>query len=720
MKKTMTSRREFLKTSGAGFSFALLLGAEGIYAAPLHANQTISEKALGAWVRIRTDNTVLIYNPAAEMGQGSMTALPALVAEELDADWDLVHVEHAPNDPATYGLSWRPGGPGVMMTVGSRTVPGYFTDLRKVGAQIRALMLQHAAPLLDAPVASLYTSNSYVYVRGSDQKISYGEIVSRSELPAVLPPAGDIPLKKPADFKLIGKDVPRVDIPDKVNGTAQFAFDVQLPDLQVAQVVRSPVHGGKPLSYNKEVVENLPGISHSFVLEHGIALVGPSMHQVSTARTMLEVEWDYPPLAKALNSQEKLAGFTEIPGSGSHPSESVFESGNFKEAFSKAFKSYQADYFSDHVYHAQMEPLGAVVSLSESKDAVEVWVGTQSVSSVLQAITDTLGIPESQVTLHPCYLGGGFGRRSTSDYLVEALEIAKRMDQPVKLVWQREDDLQYGMFRPMNLQHMAAGVNEEGQIDSWFHCIVGDGGGLLSSGARNDFYTIPNQTIERCSVDTGIRLKHWRAVGHGFNKFAIEAFIDEIALDQGVDPYQYRRQLMRDHPRARHVLDRVARMCGWGEAPPAGRARGIAFGERSDSLAAGVAEISVDERTGKIKVHRFWCAVDCGVVVQPDNAHAQIEGGIVTGLSSNLLERVTIKDGMAEQSNFHDYPVLRMEDMPEVFIEFIPSEEHPAGLGEPSTPLTGGAIANAFAALTGKHLRHMPFTPDRVRAILNT
>jgi isoquinoline 1-oxidoreductase beta subunit len=351
-------------------------------------------------------------------------------------------------------------------------------------------------------------------------------------------------------------------------------------------------------------------------------------------------------------------------------------------------------------------------------EGVDIWVGTQSPEGVKSEAARLAGVDESAVTIHRRLLGGGFGRRSNPDFAVEAVRLSSEVRRPVKLIWTREDDLQYGMFRPMNLQRLWAGVDDDGEIVAWKHCIVGDGGGLLTSGIEIPFYDIPNQAIERCAVDTGVRLHYWRSVGHGFNKFAIEAFLDEIAADQSADPYAFRRRLMHQAPRARNVLDMVAEMADWGSAVPEGRARGIAFAERSGSLGAGVAEISVDVSSGKIRVHRFWTAIDGGIIVQPDNALAQIEGGIAHGLSSILYESITFKDGRVQQSNYTDYPVLRMSDMPEIEVRFVESDEHPSGLGESSLPLVGGAVANAFAALTGQRLRRLPFTPERVRAVL--
>jgi isoquinoline 1-oxidoreductase beta subunit len=330
-----------------------------------------------------------------------------------------------------------------------------------------------------------------------------------------------------------------------------------------------------------------------------------------------------------------------------------------------------------------------------------------------------LGIPFSEVNLHTCYLGGGFGRRSMSDYIIEAIGLSKAVQKPVKLLWTRTDDIQYGAFRPISLQRLEAGIDANGKINAWKHVVIGTGGGLLGSGADIPFYDIPNKHIEVKNIDHGVRTKHWRAVGHGPNKFAIETFLDEIAQTQNIDPFLLRKELMKNHPRELKVLETVAKMSDWGGEIQEGRARGIGFAERSGSLAAGVCEISLDKTSGKIKVHKIWTALDAGIVVHPDNAKAQVEGSLVMGLSSVLMESITFKNGQVQQSNFHDYPILRMEDAPEqIDIEIIPSQIAPSGIGEAGLPFMGAIVSNAFAALTGKRLRHMPFTPERVREVL--
>jgi len=711
------SRRTFLKTAGAGLSFAVVFGSWGVKTFSAQGSHAVRASAFGAWVKISTDGSILIYNPAAEMGQGSMTALPVILAEEMDADWSTVRIEHSPIEPDTYGLSWGRGGRGNMMTVGSRAVSGYFTKLRLAGAQIRRVLLDNVARRWNVPVAELTTEPSTVVHAASGRRITYGEIAAFAEAPSELPDIDESQLKSPRDFRLIGHSVPRHDIPSKTDGSARYALDVHVPGMLYGMISRSPVHDGRPASYNEAEVHAMPGITTTVTLDYGVGVIGASVEEVIKARTALKIDWAKGAPAETFDSEASLAAYTDIAGGDRAQGRSIAQQGDAPAALRQAAKRYEADFFADHVYHAQMEPLNAVVSVHEAGDGAEIWIGTQSTSGAKEAAAQVLGIDTARIMLHPCYLGGGMGRRSNSDYLVEAVHLSNAVKRPVKLLWTREDDMQYGQFRPMCLQRLAAGVDARGNVTAWTHCVVGDGGGLLTSGIEIPFYDIPHQHIELCTVSHGVRLKHWRAVGHGFNKFAIEAFLDEIAADQSVDPYQFRRQLMRDAPRALKVLDTVAEMADWGGAVPAGRARGLAFGERSGSLAAGVAEVSLDEASGKIRVHRFWCAVDGGIVVQPENARAQIEGGIVNGLSSALFERITLKDGKVQQSNFHDYPMLRMSDMPEIEVQFVESYEHPSGLGEASLPVTGGAVANAFAALTGKRLRHLPFSPDRVRAL---
>ncbi|HET7671451.1 MAG TPA: molybdopterin cofactor-binding domain-containing protein, partial [Burkholderiales bacterium] len=398
--------------------------------------------------------------------------------------------------------------------------------------------------------------------------------------------------------------------------------------------------------------------------------------------------------------------------------------GDAKAAFASAAKTYKAEYLSDYGYHAQMEPLNAVARMNDAANHIEVWEGTQDPQSSRTAIAKALGFSESQVTLHQCYMGGGFGRRTLGDYAAECARIARELRRPVKLVWTREEDMQYGMFRPQAFQCLQAAVDASGKVNGWTHCVVGDGGVLLQTGIRPHYYQIPNQFIEARGTPHGIRLKHWRAVGHVFNVFAIESLVDQMAVDAGMDPIQFRLERMHATPRARAVFEKVAQMSDWKaprpSGPEGGRALGVSVSERSGSLGAGVAEVSVDKATGRIRVHKAWLAVDGGLVVQPEMARANVESGILHGLSSVLHERLTIKNGEVQQSNFHDYHLLRMSDIPEVMeVAFVERDAPPSGLGEIGNPWVPAAIASAVFRLTGKRLTHMPFTPERVKQTLS-
>ncbi len=711
---TSLSRRKFLKTS-SGITF-------GITAVALLPNwatgsETASKnerKQVNAWVHIQPDGKIIIYNPAAEMGQGSMTALPVIFAEEMDADWANITVEHSPIDVDTYGLK-RWGDRKIMLTVGSFTVKSYFDILRQAGAQARYILLYSVAKAWEVPMNELHTEPSKVVHQTSGKIIGYGEIVEIIDFPADIPEIPAEQMKRPEDFRLIGTVMPRFDIPAKVDGSAKFSIDVKVPGMVYAAMERGKVHGAKPNLTNRDEIIRMDGVEEVVEMEYGVGVVAKRVEQVLAAKKMLKIDWNDDVSAKSHHCQQAYDQYAAVEEKG----EMLKEEGNFEEAENSAAKIYEANYQNDYVYHAQMEPLNAIASVAPDGTSAEIWAGTQNAGTVALTVADMLGIDESDITFHPHYLGGGLGRRSVHDYIEEAVILSKEVKKPVKLIWTREDDLTYGKYRPLSLQRMKATVDEQGKLTGFSHIIVGDGSNLLASGARNEFYDIPYQHLELRTVDTGIRLKHWRSVGHGPNKFAIESFIDEIALGQGVDPLEFRRRLMKPYPRAWKVVETVAEMANWSAKMEEGRAKGLAFGERSGALCAGACELSVDRETGKIRIHRFWSAVDAGIVVQPDNVVAQMEGGILMGISSVLLERITIKAGEIQESNFHNYRLLRFEDVPEsIDIEIIPSMESPQGIGEASLPVVGGSISNAFAALTGKRLRHLPFTAERVKDIL--
>lgn len=722
-KSASVSRRNFLIAAGG-----LTIGITAYALMPKikrslnsgNLDDDLEPQKVTAWVHLREDGRIIIYNPAAEMGQGSLTALPVIFAEEMDADWAQVSIDYSPIEPEIYGFpGW--GDRKNMITVGSITVKNYFQSLRQAGAQARYVLLHSAARHWELPIEELSTEPSTVVHQKSGRRMSYGEIVSVLSVPETLPEIPEDQLKSPADFRLIGTVMPRYDIPSKVDGSALFAMDIQVPEMVYGVIERGNLHGASPKLKNEEGILGLPGILKVVQLDYGIGIVADTMHEALAAKEQLEIEWNEGVPAASHTSEDAFIQYQNLVADKAVEGKVLNNQGDVKKAFKQSSKTYTAEFKNDYVYHAQMEPLNAVASFSPEEQSIEIWAGTQNPGSLRPSIAEALGIEQAKVKFNQHFLGGGLGRRSLHDYVIEAALLSKAVSKPVKLIWTREDDLRYGMYRPLSLQSMKASVDANGKITGFSHVIVGDGDRLLASGAKNEFYNIPNQFLELRVLGQGVRLKHWRSVGHGPNKFAIESFIDEIAFDQGKDPLDFRKQLMQDAPKALKTLEKAAEMANWGGEIPTGRARGIAFGERSGALCSGICEISLDQNTGKIKVHKFWTAVDAGIIAQPDNAIAQMEGGILMGIGSVLSERVTIENGRIQQSNFHDYPILRMEDVPEnIEVAMISSESAPQGIGEASLPLVGGAIANAFAALTGKRLRHLPFTPERVLEALNS
>jgi isoquinoline 1-oxidoreductase beta subunit len=714
-KSPKVSRRGFLGGS-AGLSFAVALGASGFTLLP---EARASTGQIGAWVRIRPDNTITIITPAAEMGQGSMTGVPVALAEEMDADWATVALEMAPADPDTYGyVSF--GGRKSMGIYGSFAVMRYFDQMRLAGSQVRRVLLDAAAEKWGVAVAELTTEPNTVVHAVSGRRLSYGEIAGFAKVPAAMPSVSEADLKPRNAFSIIGKPVPRADIPAKVNGTAQYAIDVHVPGMVYASTVHGPVQGTKPQGWNDADIRALPGVSDVVKLDNGVAVVADTFEHVIAARNALEVSWSEDAAAQAYDSETAL--FETYPamlrngGKGSP----VNRTGDPDAAFANAARTFRAEYRSDYGYHAQMEPLNAVARYDASAGTVEIWEGTQAPGSSRAAIASALGLGFDKVIHHQQYMGGAFGRRSVTDYTIEAAQVSRATGKPVKMIWTREEDLANGMFRPQTLQCAEAALDASGKVTAWRQCVVGDGGGLITSGMKLErYYGITSLDLEQRGASHAIRLKHWRAVAHPFNLFAIEGLVDEMAAAVGQDPIAFRREHLSLTPRARDVFDRVEAMSNWREKRPEGRALGVAVSERSGSLGAGVVEISLNREIGKIRVHKVWVAVDGGTVVQPDMARANIESGVVYGLSSVLKERATVTGGAVDQSNFHDYEVLRMSESPEeIHVDFIDRDTKPTGLGEIGNPFIAGAVANAFYALTGKRLYHMPFTPERVLEVL--
>jgi isoquinoline 1-oxidoreductase beta subunit len=719
IKGSEVSRRGVLAGLG-GMTFCLAFGSDGARLFSEAQANTMANAQVTPWVRVAPDGTTTILSAGAEMGQGSMTSVPLVLAEEMDADWSKVKLEWAPADAKIYG--YGPPNKRAMVIAGSRAVQSYYNEMRIAGAQVRKVLIALAAEKWNLDPNLLRTEPGVVIDTAGGRRLTYGEIASFGTVPADMPKVDKSELKKPADFRLIGKSQPRYDIPYKVNGTAQFVIDTQLPGMVYATTLHSPVQGGEAESWNKDAVKKMRNVVDSVKVKHGVAVIATTFEDAMAARKMLTVTWkEGPKSAQGFDSEHALDNaYPAIHADTGFKVEVLEKKGDADQAFAGAAKTYKAGYTAHFAYHAQMEPLGAAARFNPAGDAVEVWTGTQAPDRARSLVAKALGFKEEQVTIHQCYMGGGFGRRTLDDYSFEAADIARQIKKPVKLTWTREEDLANGMFRPQNFQCLEAALDSSGKVAGWRHCVVGDGGkALLATGIQIPYYGVLNQHIELRGVANGIKVKHWRSVANPFNQFAIETFIDEMAADQKMDPIAFRRERMAWGDRTRKVFEHVAEMCDWGSKVPEGRARGVALSDRSGSIAAGVIEISLVEKSGKIRAHKVWMAIDSGLVVQPDAAKANVESGIIYGLSNALYEAVTVREGRVEQSNFHEYEVMRMSDVPEELnIEWVDSDLPPKGIGEIGNPWLGAGVANAFHKLTGKRLYEMPFTPDTVLKVL--
>ena len=724
------SRRQVM-IGAAGLSFAVALGGRAD-AAVLAAERT--GQAVSPWISIATDGTITIMSAATEMGQGSMTSLPLIIAEELDANWAKVSIVPAPVIDQIYG---NPGFAGMMYTAGSNAVTGYYTPLRMIGAQARRVLLDNAARKWGVPVEELTTEPSLVVHAKSGRKLSYGEIAQFAELPAKAPDIKPEQLKKPTDFRLIGKDVMRVELPKKVNGTATYGIDVQVPGMLYGTVLRAPVEGSVPNKIDEAKAKAVPGVVSVIRLPHGVGVVAETAWAALKARQALidAVTWSRTGTAWGFDSDKGHDAFAADAKNLNRPARDWSSQGNARAAFQSAASTLEGEYRCDYAYHAQMEPLNAVASVSANGDAVEIWAGTQSQTTATEAPAKFLGISRDKVKLHDLLMGGGFGRRGNRDvdFIMDAVMLSKEAGRPVKSMWTREDDVHNGRFRPLSAHYLRAAFDASGKLTAWHHRLAADritpfmdpvrfqqGGGrdgMVMAGTDVRGYDVPHQLVEQLYRDTGVRTNPLRGIGVTANKFATETFMDELAHKRGVDPLAFRLELLKGTPRAHKAVERVAQMAEWGKKRE-GRALGLAYIDYSGSQVAGIAEVSLDRRSGQIKVHNFWCTIDCGVAVQPDNVIAQTESSIVYGLGMTMTERISIKNGAVEQSNFYDYALPRMNEVPEMHIELIKTDNHPTGAGQMATPLIAPCISNAIVELTGVRLRHTPFLPDRVKKAL--
>ncbi len=711
MSTLQMERREFLRFSVAA-SGGLLIGLYLPGARKLAVAEERSGTAFmpNAFLRIGTDERVTVIVNHSEMGQGVYTALPMLLAEELDADWNKVAYESAPVDPKYNHPVF-----GMQITGGSSSVWSGFEQYRNAGAAARTMLIAAAAQQWNADPSTLRTKSGVV-LDGTNRKLSYGQL---AEAAAKIAPPTKVMLKDPKAFKLIGTPVKRLDTSEKINGKAIFGIDVENPGMLTAVVARAPVFGAKVKSFDDSHARNMPGVRKIVAVPSGVAVVADSFWQAKMARDAVRIDWDEGAMHD-FSTTEMMRQFREQAKS---PGKSVRRDGDPDAALAKAAQKIEAVYEVPYLSHLMMEPLNCAVDLRA--DSCEIWTGTQFQTVDRAAAAKVAGLPNEKVQIHTTFLGGGFGRRATpqSDFVVEAVHVAKAAGGPVKVVWTREDDMQGGWYRPAFLHAIVGGVDASGNPVSWRSRLVGQSimsGTMFESmmmkgkeydpasveGVDDLPYEIPNLAVESHQAQVGVPVQWWRSVGHSHTGFATECFIDELAALGHKDPYHFRRALLTKHPRHLAVLDLAAQKVGWGKPLPKGRGRGIAVHFAFESYNAQVAEVSVTD--GEVRVHRIVSAVDCGHYVNPGIIAAQLEGGAIFGASAALYQELTFENGRLQQTNFHTFPVMRMNECPEIDTYIVESNEKSGGIGEPGVPCTAPAIANAVFAATGKRIRKLP------------
>ncbi len=705
------SRRTFLKTGvmvGGGLLLGLGLPSEKIIAAPPAG--PVKPVVFGPFLRISPDNTITIIVNKSEMGQGVYTSLSMLVAEELECEWRSIRVEAAPVDPAYNHTAF-----GIQITGGSTSVQTEWERMSKVGAAAREMLIAAAAGLWGVGKTQCRADKGMV-IHKNGKKLTYGQLAEKA---AEMKVPDKITLKKPSAYKIIGTPVARLDTPAKVNGSALFGCDVNIPGALTALIARPPVFGGKVKSFNAAKAKAIPGVKDIIEVETGIAVIADTFPSAEKGREALEIAWDEGALA-TLTTAGIRQEYSRLAGS---PGAIARKEGDPEKILKGTYKQIEAEYEVPYLAHATMEPLNCVVDLRA--DRCEIWTGTQSQTSDRNAAAGVSGLRPEQIRLHTMFLGGGFGRRGNphSDFVTEAVQVAKRVKKPLKVIWTREDDMMGGYYRPFWYDRMSAGLDPGGNLMAWHHTIVGQSimagtffeEGQIKKGvdptsvegAAEIPYEIPNLLVQLHSPKTGVPVQWWRSVGHSHTGFVVESFIDEIAHSAVKDPYEFRRNLLANHPRHRGVLEMAAQKAGWGKPLAKGRARGIAMHESFGSFVAQVAEVSVSPG-GEVRVHKVVCAVDCGRFVNPGIIEAQMESGIVFGLSAALYGAITFKNGRVEQDNFDTYPLLRIGEMPVVEVHIVKNAEAPGGIGEPGTPPIAPAVTNAIFAATGKRIRRLP------------
>ena len=710
------SRRIFLK-GGVAAGGGLMLG----FGLPAFLGDVMAEGsssfAPNAFIRIGSDGSVTLTMPYVEMGQGTYTSIPMLIAEELEVALSQVRLEHAPPDEKHYANPLLGGQQG---TGASTAIRAVWEPLRQAGATARVMLIAAAARRWKVEPSSCHAERGEVAHKASARRITYGALVGDA---AEMPVPEKVALKRPEEFKLIGTPAKRLDAPSKVNGTAIYGIDVKLPGLKIATLAQSPVFGGRLKSVDDTATLAVKGVRQIVKLDDAVAVVADHMGAAKKGLAALKIQWDNGP--NATLSTEDIARDLE---KGTLIAGAVAQNvGDVAQAITRAAAKVDSIYQVPFLAHAAMEPMNCTVAVR--KDSCEVWVGNQVIARAQATAAKTTGLPLEKVVVHNHLIGGGFGRRLEIDGVTRAVQIAMHVDGPVKVVWTREEDIQHDMYRPYFVDRMSAGLDEAGMPIAWNHRFAGSS--ILArwlppafnngidpdtiDGAINLPYALPNMRVEYLRMEPpGIPTAFWRSVGPSHTVFVVESFMDELAATAKKDPVDYRRALLDQAPRAKAVLQLAADKAGWGQPLPKGSGRGVSLQFVFGTYMAQVAEVEVS-KDGEVRVRRVVCAVDCGSVVNPDTVRAQVEGGVIFGISAALFGEITLKDGRVEQANFDTYRVLRMNEAPRIEVHIVKNTESPGGMGEAGTSAIVPAVTNAIFAATGKRLRRLPVDPTDLK-----
>jgi isoquinoline 1-oxidoreductase beta subunit len=718
MKNDLT-RRQFLKVAGTGLAIAVVSTSDGFrLLSPAQAAEEPFSFHPSAWLKVLPNNTVIVVVNKSEMGQGVYTSLPMIVADELDADWKSVTME-----PAPAGDAFKDPVYGMQSTGGSSSIRHMYEPLRKAGAAAREMLLTAAAQEWSVPVNECAVAQGRVHHLKGTRTLTYGDLSGRASKLSV--PQNPV-LKKESEFRYMNTDVPRLDMEEKVNGTARFGIDSFIPGMVYAAIARPPAFGADLASSNQAAAAAVPGVKAVVSIHNTIAVCADSIDAAWKGRDALKANWreaphpeiSTPALEKKVLDALNTSGIT------------AKKEGDVAGALASAEKKVDATYILPFLAHATMEPMNCTVNVRA--DGCDIWAPTQNQTGVLASAVAITGLKPEQINVHTTFLGGGFGRRFERDFVEEALLLSRSTGKPVKLVWTREEDIQNDFYRPMNASRIKGAIDKSGRVTAWSHTIVcpsifarvfpqmmKNGVDIAAvEGVENMEYGIPNRLVEYVRLDTAVPVGFWRSVGSSHNAFTVESFVDELANAAGKDPLEFRLGMLAAHPRAQRVLQLAAEKAGWGKPLTKGQARGIAYHLSFGSYVAEVAEISVDRKTGAITVHNVTCAVDCGSVVNPAIVKAQMMGGLTMGLSAALKEKVEFAGGGVKSSNFADYELLRMSEAPEVEVHIVQSGEKVGGVGEPGVPPLAPAVGNAVFKATGARLRRLPMNPETVLAAM--